>query len=69
MTKVTDDYFTVWAPTRKIAYHFPFRYVLSVAESIGRAGFTYDRTNVSLTITVYHQVVYSGMLGMSIPLG
>ena len=69
MTAVAGDYFTVWAPTRKIAYHFPFAHVLSVAESIGGAGFKYDRTNVSLTVTVYHQVVYSGMIGMSMPLG
>ena len=69
MTTVADDYFTVWAPTRKIAYHFPFAYILNVAESMGGAGFKYDRTNVSLTVTVYHQVVYSGMVGMSIPLG
>ena len=51
MTAVAGDYFTVWAPTRKIAYHFPFACVLSVAESIGGAGFKYDRTNVSLTHT------------------
>ena len=69
MTVVAGDYFTVWAPTRQIAYHFPFTNVLSVAESVGGTGFKYDRTKVALTVTVYHQVVYSGMIGMSIPLG
>jgi hypothetical protein len=69
MKTVVDDYFTVWAPTRKIAYPFPFAYILSAAESIGAVGFRYERTNLSLTVTVYHQLVYSGVVGMSIPLG
>ena len=69
LMEVGDDYFTIWAPSRNIAYHFPFAYILSIAESGPGGKFRYDRTDVPLSVTVYHQIVYSGAVGISIPLG
>jgi hypothetical protein len=69
LTRVSDDFFTVFAAENKTSISFPLRHVLSVVEADkGVTTGMIFRDQFCVVIEVFHVVVYSGAVGISIPL-
>ena len=69
LTRVSDDFFTVFAAENKTSISFPLRHVLSVVEAEkGVSTGVIFRDQFCVVIEVFHVVVYSGAVGISIPL-
>ena len=69
LTRVSDDFLTIFAEEKQTNITFPLRHVLSIVEAEkGVSTGVIFRDEFCVVIEVFHVVVYSGAVGVSIPL-